>query len=80
MRDAARRRARGNVVPARDPVADAEEAVEEVVDRNPDPQTAREAFEREIAERGESEEGAEVGALTDVDDVQAIEEKPRDQR
>jgi hypothetical protein len=80
MRDAARRRARENVVPARDPVADAEEAAEEVVERNPDPVTAREAYEREIAERGESEEGSEIGALTDADDRQAIEEPPPDQR
>ena len=64
----------------RDPVEDAEEAVEEIVERNPDPLSTREAFEREIAERGESEEGAEIGALTDADDRRAIEEPPPDQR
>jgi hypothetical protein len=80
MRDAAPRRAGGNVDPARDPVTDAEEAVEEVVERNPDPVTAREAFEREIAERGESDEGADIGALTDADERQAIDQPPPDQR
>jgi hypothetical protein len=85
MRDAARRGARENVDPARDPdtdsaLADAEEAGEEVVERNPDPLSSREAFEREIAERGESEEGAEIGTLTDPDDRAAIEQPPADQR
>jgi hypothetical protein len=84
MRDAAHRGAAENVVPARDPdadpLADAEEAAEEIVERNPDPETAREAFEREIAERGESEEGAEIGTLTHTDDRRAIEEPPPDQR
>jgi hypothetical protein len=79
MRDAAQRRAGQNVVPARDAFEDAEEAAEEVVERNPDAITSREAFEREIAERGESEEGAEIGALTERDDERAIDEPPPDQ-
>jgi hypothetical protein len=49
--------------PDADEVEDAEEAANEVVDRNPDPLSSREAFEREIAERGESEAGQEVGTL-----------------
>jgi hypothetical protein len=76
MRDAARRGAAENVDRARDPDADdrladddqlvdAEEAGVEIVERNPDPDTVREAFEREIAERGESEEGAEIGTLVE---------------
>ena len=80
MRDAAPGGPGENVDPTRDPLADAEEAGEEVVERNPDPVTSREAFEREIAARGESEEGAEVGTLTDPDDRTAIEEPPPDQR
>jgi hypothetical protein len=79
MRDAAPRRPGENVDPARDPLADAEEAEEEIVARNPDPDTAREAFEREIAERGESEEGAEIGTLVEPHRVDP-DIPPADQR
>jgi hypothetical protein len=63
MVDAARRGPAENVDHARDPVADVEEAADDVVGRDPDPVTVREAFEREIAERGESEIGEDVGTL-----------------
>lgn len=40
---------------------DAEEVYEEIADRNPDDTTAREAYEREMAERGRSDEARDVG-------------------
>jgi hypothetical protein len=80
MRDAAPRGPGENVDRPRDLLAAAEEAGEEVVERNPDAVTSREAFETEIASRGESEAGAEIGTLTDRDDRDAIEEPPPDQR
>jgi hypothetical protein len=80
MRDATPRNPGGDADRARDPLADAEEAVEEVVERNPDPATSREAFETEIAARGESEAGTEIGTLTHEDEREAIEQPPPDQR
>jgi hypothetical protein len=62
-------------VPGRDRRADAARDVEAVgeesVARNPDPQSSRETFEREIAERGESQEGADVGTLVDPENAEA---------
>jgi hypothetical protein len=49
---------------------DVEVVGEESVEHNPDPQSARETFEREIAERGESDEGTDVGTLVDPDEAE----------
>jgi hypothetical protein len=40
---------------------DAEELEEEAAERNPDPQTRREALELELMEEDRSEEGEDVG-------------------
>ena len=40
---------------------EAEELEEEAAERNPDPQTRREALELELMEEGRSEEGEDVG-------------------
>lgn len=42
-----------------------DEVAEEVEERNPDPTTKREAFEREAAERGRTDEAREVGEEID---------------
>ena len=44
---------------------EAEELEEEAAERNPDPQTRREALELELMEEGRSEAGKDVGEETD---------------
>jgi hypothetical protein len=44
---------------------EAEELEEEAAERNPDPQTRREALELELMEEGRSEAGEDVGEETD---------------
>ena len=44
---------------------EAEELEEEAAERNPDPQTRREALELELMEEGRSEAGEDIGEETD---------------
>jgi hypothetical protein len=44
---------------------EAEELEEEAEERNPDPQTRREALELELMEEGRSEAGEDIGEETD---------------
>jgi hypothetical protein len=44
---------------------EAEELEEEAAERNPDPQTRREALELELMEEGRSEAGEDIGEGTD---------------
>ena len=44
---------------------EAEELEEEAAERNPDPQTRREALELELMEEGRSEAGEDIGEDTD---------------
>lgn len=55
-------------------VEEAEQIEDEVEERNPDPITKREAFEREAAEEGLAEEAGQVGDVIDGDDERSAED------